>query len=533
MVRKVALQLEIDARQMSQGAQEASRALDAVGQKAAKVGQDIDRQSRAVEREIDTIVDGVKAEQKAIDDTGKKAAESLVKTEKALVGAAKQTENFREEMHKTGGVMGTVEEKFRSIGKAAVGIFAADVVAKVFGFTSAMDVLQKASNAVAVSINKIGIELLGLKNIQDQEQVLEGLTEQLKKLEELRRGQYITLAVGGSQVELPRPDLGGNIEMQMEMLRLLMQAQQRIANIEAGLIPGQNAPAIFGNRRAMQVGGLPPPLPQEALDAQYTVQGVLAGLRDSLHYLAEEAALAAKGTSRAADALRSVSVAAQGGQMFNQPAFEMRPFVGDIERAREQRRVDRARLLQQARQPGLGLNAAYAAETMGYGGIPEPVFQPPTGVEGIGMEYFLPPPTGIPKLAARPLEQPSALEQRYSVENIAQDFTSQFYGAMKNSLMTGDFSDFGRQVTSMIGSSLIDALVAAPFQEAMNALVSSLLAGIRGAIGGPPAAAGAGGGGEAAASAPSQMRASTASTSNSGYRSQRQAADDYNRRRIV
>jgi hypothetical protein len=536
MVRKVALQLEIDARQMQQGAQEANRALDVVGQKAAKVGQDVDRQAKAVEREIDTIVDGVKAEQKALDETGRKATDSLVKTERALVGASKQTANFREEMNKTGGIMGAVEEKFRGLGKAAVGIFAADVVAKVFGFTSAMDVLQKASNAVATSIKSIGVELLGLKNIQDQEQVLESLTEQMRKLEEMRKAQFLTVATAGGAVELARPDLGGNIELQMEMLKLVMQAQQRIANIEAGLTPGQNGFAIFGNRRAMQAGGLPPQLPQEAVESQYTVQGVLAELRDSLRYLADEASLAARGTTRAAEALNGISVAAQGGQMFPVQAFEMRPFVGDMERAREQQRIERARLLQESRRGGMGINAGYTAQTMGFGGIPEPIFQQPTGVQGIGMDYFLPPPSGVPRLAARPLEQPSALEQRYSVDNIAQDFTSQFYGAMKNSLMTGDFSDFGRQVTTMIGSSLIDALIAAPFQEAMNALVSALLAGIRGAMGGPAAAAAAAGAAapaDSGQSAPAGMRASTASTSNAGYRSQRQAADDYNRRRIV
>ena len=530
MVRKVALQLEIDARQMQQGAQEANRALDAVGQKAAKVGQDVDRQAKAVEREIDTIVDGVKAEQRALDETGRKATDSLVKTERALVGASKQTANFREEMNKTGGIMGAVEEKFRGLGKAAVGIFAADVVAKVFGFTSAMDVLQKASNAVANSIKSIGVELLGLKNIQEQEQVLENLAEQMSKLEEMRKAQFFTLVTRGNQIELPRPDVGGDIQLQMQMLELVMQAQQRISDLEKR--------SLAGNLTMMQVGGSLPQLPEEGvpISEQRTVQGVLGALRDSLRALADEAVLAAQGTTKAAEALQTISVAAQGGQMFPVQAFEMRSFVGDVERTRERQRIERSRLLLESRRGGIGINAGYTAQTMGFGGIPEPVFQAPTGVQGIGMDYFLPRPSGVPEYAKRPegpITYRERLDERYSVKNISEDFTAQFYGAMKNSLMTGDFSDFGRQVTTMIGSSLIDALVAAPFQEAMSVLIQALLNGIRGAMGGPAGAPAPAGGGDAGGSAPSQMRASTASTSNAGYRSQRQAADDYNRRRIV
>ncbi len=61
-------------------------------------------------------------------------------------------------------------QKFEALGKAAIGIFAADVLAKALGFSSALDAISKASEVVAGSISSAAKEVLGLGAAYEQAQ---------------------------------------------------------------------------------------------------------------------------------------------------------------------------------------------------------------------------------------------------------------------------------------------------------------------------------------------------------------------------
>jgi len=507
---------------MQQGAEQAARALDTVGQKAEKTGRQINVSTEAIERKLDAIVDGIAAQNRMMEESGRKTEAQLKQTDRALDQTRTQVGKLGGEVSKATGIMAAMEEKFRALGKAAVGMFAADVLAKVAGFNSAMDVLQKASNAAAEGIRAIGIEILGLGEVVAQGQVLESLNEQLEKLQQQRAGGFFQMRVGGQTVELQKPKVD-DIEQQILMLQMVIRAQNRIADIEAGLTQGGGIIGGGGALTRQGAGNLSRQVLLDELNGVQTVQTVLADLRAELDRFAKagEKAVAATGSARK---LFEIQDTMPDPSKYRAGRIE---FGGG---APSDRRGTIAEQAQTEFLRRIAINTQSTRQQFGYGyGIPEETFQPQL-VPAMGGILGDQTPT-VPfyeRGRGAQAVTPNQYEQRYSVENIAQDTAAQFYNSLKGSLMTGDFSDFGRQVTAMIGSSLIDALIAAPFQEAMSALVQALLAGIRGGLGmstGAPAAA---------APAPSQQyRAATASTSNAPYRSQRQQFDDASRRRIV
>ena len=500
---------------MQQGAEQAARALDTVGQKAERTGRQINVSTEAIERKLDAIVDGIAAQNRMMEESGRKTQAQLKETERQLDSTKVSVAKVGQEMTKATGIMGAMEEKFSALGKAAVGMFAADMVAKVIGFNGAMDALNKVSNLAAENIRNIGIELLGLKDVIEQERIIESLDEQLQRLEQQRAAGYFQVNVGGQTIELRRPRVEG-IEEQLKMLRMVREAQSTIQQLESEAKFAANQGIIFAPRDVVQ---------PEAIksEAARTAKSILEDLRLSLEQLAKAGEKAAAGTEAAVKGLQ-IQDTIPDPFRYRADTTAIRFGAG----AAPDRRGTLADQAQIELLRRIALNTGDARARFALGGVPEETFFP----------QIVPAMGGILPEESKPFYErgrgaqaatPSALEQRYAVENIAQDFTQQFYGSLKSSLLTGDFSDFGRQVTNMIGSSLIDALVAAPFQEAMSTLVQALLSGIRGGLGMNTATATGGGGGAPKA----EMRSMTVSTSNAQYRSQRQQFDDSARRRPV
>lgn len=507
---------------MQQGAEQAARALDTVGQKAERTGRQINVSTEAIERKLDAIVDGIAAQNRMMEESGRKTQAQLKETERQLDSTKGRVEKMGQEVTKATGIMAAMEEKFRALGKAAVGMFAADVLAKVAGFNSAMDVLQKASNAAAEGIRAIGIEVLGLGEIIEQENIIGGLTEQLEKLQQQRAAGYFTLRVGGEAVEMRRPRVD-DIEQQILMLEMVVRAQKRIADIEAGLTRGGGIIGSGGAMTRQGASNIQLEMLRQELDGVQTVETVLRDLKIGLEEFAKEAERASGATDKLTKGFQ-IQDTMPDPSRYRADTTAIR-FGAGVAPDRRGTLADQAQIELLRR---IALNTGDARARFALGGVPEETFFP----------QIVPAMGGILPEESKPFYErgrgaqaatPSALEQRYAVENIAQDFTQQFYGSLKSSLLTGDFSDFGRQVTNMIGSSLIDALVAAPFQEAMSTLVQALLSGIRGGLGFNTATATGGGGGARSA----EMRSMTVSTSNAQYRSQRQQFDDSARRRPV
>jgi len=505
---------------MQQGAEQAARALDTVGQKAERTGRQINVSTDAIERKLDAIVDGIAAQNRMMEESGRKTQAQLKETERQLDSTKGRVEKMGQEVTKATGIMGAMEEKFRALGKAAVGMFAADVFAKVAGFNSAMDVLQKASNAAAEGIRAIGIEVLGLGEIVEQENIIGGLTEQLEKLQQQRASGYFSLRVGGEAVEIRRPKVD-DIEQQILMLEMVIRAQKRIADIEAGVTQGGGILGSGGAMTRQGASNLQLEMLRQELDGVQTVETVLRDLDAALEGFAKQAEQAAVATDKLTKGFQIQDTMPDPGK-YRADTSAIR-FAGGVMPDRRGTLAEQAQIELLRR---IATNTSDARSRFALGGVPEETFFP----------QLVPPMGGIISDEGRPFYErgrgaqaatPSALEQRYAVESIAQDTAAQFYGALKTSLLSGDFSDFGRQVTNMIGSALIDALIAAPFQEAMNVLVQALLSGIRGGLGIQAAPAGG------APPSSGEMRAMTVSTSNAQYRSQRQQFDDASRRRPV
>lgn len=121
------------------------------------------------------VLDPTKIEQgaqragRAVDDLTAKTDRAARSTDdlQGATGGAGQTfgelgprvERSSQSVEKMGLVAQTVTSRLLALTKASVGIFAFDVAAKVGGFTSAMDLLQKASDAAASAIQRaLGID---------------------------------------------------------------------------------------------------------------------------------------------------------------------------------------------------------------------------------------------------------------------------------------------------------------------------------------------------------------------------------------
>lgn len=494
---------------MQQGAEQAARALDTVGQKAERTGRQINVSTDAIERKLDAIVDGIAAQNRMMEESARKTQAQLKETERQLDSTKGQVEKMGQEVTKASGIMASMEEKFRALGKAAVGMFAADVFAKVVGFNSAMDALSKVSNAAAEGIREIGIQLLGLEDVIEQHNIIGSLNDQLEKLQQQRAAGYFQVNVAGQTVELRRPRVEG-IEQQIQMTKMVLQAQQTIRDLEAAARSG----STLESQRFTTGVGVARPTEEQAAQ---TAQRVLEDLRLSLEQLAKAGEKAAAGTEAAVKGFQ-IQDTMPDPFRYRADTTAIRFSAG----AAPDRRGTLADQAQIELLRRIALNTSDARTRFSVGVVPTVPEIEPRPYNQFQIQDTIPDPE-------RYKMQPSALEQRYAAENIAQDFTQQFYGSLKSSLLTGDFSDFGRQVTNMIGSSLIDALIAAPFEVAMSTLVQALLSGIRGGLGMNTATATGGGGGAQSA----EMRSMTVSTSNAQYRSQRQQFDDSARRRPV
>lgn len=494
---------------MQQGAEQAARALDTVGQKAERTGRQINVSTDAIERKLDAIVDGIAAQNRMMEESARKTQAQLKETERQLDSTKGQVEKMGQEVTKASGIMASMEEKFRALGKAAVGMFAADVFAKVVGFNSAMDALSKVSNAAAEGIREIGIQLLGLEDVIEQHNIIGSLNDQLEKLQQQRAAGYFQVNVAGQTVELRRPRVEG-IEQQIQMTKMVLQAQQTIRDLEAAARSG----STLESQRFTTGVGVARPTEEQAAQ---TAQRVLEDLRLSLEQLAKAGEKAAAGTEAAVKGFQ-IQDTMPDPFRYRADTTAIRFGAG----AAPDRRGTLADQAQIELLRRIALNTSDARTRFSVVTVPTVPEVGPRPYNQFQIQDTIPDPE-------RYKMQPSALEQRYAAENIAQDFTQQFYGSLKSSLLTGDFSDFGRQVTNMIGSSLIDALIAAPFEVAMSTLVQALLNGIRGGLGMTTAPATGGGGGASGA----EMRSMTVSTSNAQYRSQRQQFDDSARRRPV
>ena len=107
-------------------------------------------------------------------------------------------------LEKTGSITDMVAKKFHNLGKAAIGIFAADVGAKVLGFNSALDLVNKASDGVAESLRAM---FFGFDNrVLTAKQNVTDLAAKIKELRDIGDPGVVYINAGSGVRSLTVPE---------------------------------------------------------------------------------------------------------------------------------------------------------------------------------------------------------------------------------------------------------------------------------------------------------------------------------------
>ncbi len=580
MVTRAALELEIDARRMKQGAAEAEKALVSVGETSKKTARAINLNTESIERKLDAIVDGIAQSNRILIQNQNTVTAVAKQAEQALARTEHAAGSFGREMNKTSGIAGIVEKRFMALGKAAVGMFAADVAAKVLGFNSTMDLLGKTTDFVAKKIQ----EAFGIDDriaaIERHRNAVERTADSYKALADAldkiaKSGTSATqfgIQPEGANVAYRPP--GGMY--QLGLGRFSPQGR----NFEIGnLDPGQ---AGIAKSLIEEMNGTYQRILSGNLDAEYKGGGILGGesftgagltaafdrltqsIQDRIDAMSNSLSMTVGSDEWFAQRTGGSSLLGAGNtslgpmrtgsdEWFAREAEiarrsyrpDMSGFYGENSDVSRRSRSAAEMLAQNARRDA-ALNTSQLASLSGYGGIPDNRWDFGMGYTG-GGNYGGSQDT-MP-IAARNRRDAwlygddasrtdggyiGALQNRYSPERIAEQFSANFYQSLEASVMTGDFSNFGRSVMQMIGQSLMESLVAAPIQEAMASLMQALLGGLRNGFGGG-AAVGAGytnSGQAVPPGAPLSMQSGGTSTSVAPYRSGKQRYDDLSRRNL-
>jgi hypothetical protein len=549
----VVLKLGLDVRQAQAAAEGLQRSLSGIGSSAtsAAVAMDAAGQSASEMSE-------------ASDGAGSSFATLVVeadKTQKALFSVD--------------GIVAQLANKFARLGKAAVGIFAIDVATKVFGFSSAMDLLNKASQAVANTLRDgLGISEIARrmeeekKRVEDAAAAWDKLAKARANAEQQLYPNRYDLPLRAQGVEIG-PSLATGLKRYL--LGNLPSRNTSVDLSDLSLDSQKLAVEMLQGLRARWEGvtdQMKAVWDQEGsfffVDYEKRLQEFLESFDESLN------SVQAKITEmREADRITKLDVRGGGGDfdearyrqllwnagrrrelMYGEesgpplpPGYDPEPQVyggdsGTFNKWNFWRDPQRPAMDAAASMFGpyarMGAYAAYSAGSVAYDRRDESVLSSLADLTRRATES---------KYGMKPADstfwekRDEALDMRYSTEVLATDFSSNFYEQFKYSLMSADFSDFGRTTVQMLQSSLIDALIAQPFQQAMDQVVRMLLGALTG-IGSSLAGSVGAGSGTSSSTATSggvakpMMSGSGSGSGIAGARSTRQRFDDGERRRV-
>lgn len=574
MVTTAALRLEIDARQMKQGAAEAEKAIVSVGEGAKKTAREVKISTESIEKKLDAIVEGMILHNNKLGESNMQLRKIAEGVEKSMVKAEASTQSFGREVGKTSGIVDTVEKKFAALGKAAVGMFAVDVVAKVAGFTSAMDLLNKASGAAADAIKRI---FTPPEN--ESARMIATIRSLREEVEALRaaEGSGVSVLSGRDDAQgvitraFSSAPFQGNVALMSRFEREIRSAQERITAAENQRLTAGSYSEGFARSMSIDGSSARSYVDRAALQPE-NVLTIISQFEESFKSMVREAQEA----KSVADYWANATKGSTAKVPYRADLTEF--YSGNVDVSRRSRSAAEQFAINWQRNASL--NTSEFARLNGFGGIADAPWN--FGLESAGGGAYPGPSDTIPDsqnyrnwdfglgrsggggfqgsldtdprfrtgqeawLRGRDREDPNdtgyigRLNNRYTPEAIAEQFSSNLYQSMEYSLLSGDFSNFGRSVVSMIGQSLMENLVAAPFQEAMAVLMQSLLTGIRGVGGGGTAPVIGNGSGSSytsgngyGAGAPLPIQAGSGpSNSVAPYRSSKQRYDDLDRRRL-
>lgn len=199
---------------------------------------------------------------------------------KRVTGSTNQaTEGFR----KVDKQVTLLQRRVEAFGKVAFGAFTIGLVSKVLGFGSAMDLVDKATDAAAQGIRELGKSLIGInEQLIKPAENLESLGEKIKSLrDQLNARRVSVFGEGGNEFFFEIPDTK-DVQQQLAAFAAVAKAQKDIQNILTGLAPGSKSNfALFGNAQAFQRGF------QFQESETRTVSDVLGELQTSLRDMAK------------------------------------------------------------------------------------------------------------------------------------------------------------------------------------------------------------------------------------------------------
>lgn len=138
-------------------------------------------------------------------------------------------------------------KKFSALGEAAIGIFSADVIARVFGFSSAIGAVSSAAQAAADGIRSVASELVD--QLKPALADTEGALAKLKDLQQSLRSKSVTapLAVApGFTADIDLSRFSSDPARLGQAVQLVRQANLQIQRDEKRNA-SRNQPALFGN----------------------------------------------------------------------------------------------------------------------------------------------------------------------------------------------------------------------------------------------------------------------------------------------
>jgi hypothetical protein len=183
------LVLGIQASGMKQGAQEAAQALQQVKRETTATTEQVEKLDKAMDafggrmsRAAQQFQDAGTRGQQLLPFGGKQHAfdfgGSIEQTAQKTRELVVETEKYGKALISVDGVAGRVQQRLTAVGKAAIGMFAVDIFAKVAGFSSALDLVQKAADGLAGAFR----EFFGYgEEWERQQRAVERFTELVKE----------------------------------------------------------------------------------------------------------------------------------------------------------------------------------------------------------------------------------------------------------------------------------------------------------------------------------------------------------------
>ena len=176
MVEYESLVLALDARSVEQGFRQASAAgaaFTTTTRGAAASVDDLQAKVRQLAEEQEQLNEAARVSGGFADQTVRyrEVTRELESTRSTLraVAQAQADASLGAQKHERSllsldGITARVQQKFTALGKAAIGFATADVIARVIGFNSAMDLLSKTSEAVANQIREgLGLDVIAAR----------------------------------------------------------------------------------------------------------------------------------------------------------------------------------------------------------------------------------------------------------------------------------------------------------------------------------------------------------------------------------